>query len=138
VKTLYDFYVQIHISKRYHSGGASYVLSRESLRRFYEAYNDPASKCAKDGGVEDIEIAKCLRTKGVYPGKALDKENRELFHPLPFSHHFMGFFPDWLVQRAENPLQAHYNCCSTQTISFHYISPEEQYLMDFLLYRARV
>ncbi|CAF3690758.1 unnamed protein product [Rotaria sp. Silwood1] len=134
----FGYTFQIHIPKGYHSGGASYVLSRESLRRFYEAYNDPISNCTKDGGAEDIEIARCLRTKGVYPGKALDKENRELFHPLPFADHFQGFFPDWLVKRAENPLQSYYNCCSDQTISFHYISPAEQYLMDFLLYKARI
>ncbi|CAF1140956.1 unnamed protein product [Rotaria sordida] len=134
----FGYTFQFHVRKGYHSGGASYVLSRESLRRFYEAHNDPAANCAKDGGAEDIEIARCLRKKGVYPGKALDKENRELFHPLPFHEHFHGVFPDWLLKRAANPLQSHYNCCSNQTISFHYVSPDEQYLMDFLLYRARV
>ncbi|CAF5109573.1 unnamed protein product, partial [Rotaria sp. Silwood1] len=93
--------------------------------RFYQAYNDPASNCAKDGGSEDIEIAKCLHTKGVYPGKALDKKNRELFHPFPFSRHFQGALPDWLLRNAENRVQTHYNCCSDQTISFHYASPED-------------
>ena len=72
----------------------------------YEAHNDPKSECRKDGGAEDVEIAKCLRTKGVYPGKALDKQNRELFHPLPFGDHFRGSVPDWLVNYAENPLQS--------------------------------
>ncbi len=81
-------------------------MSRESLRRFYEAHNDPKSKCRKDGGAEDAEIAICLRTKDVYPGKALDKQNRELFHPLPFGDHFRGSVPDWLVKNAENPLQS--------------------------------
>ncbi|CAF3649480.1 unnamed protein product [Rotaria sp. Silwood1] len=100
----YNF--KVHVPKGYHSGGASYVLSRESLRRFYEAQQDPTSNCRKDGGSEDIEIANCLRTKGVYPGKSLDKQNRELFHPLPFVDHFRGFFPDWLATYAENPPQS--------------------------------
>ncbi|CAM4785865.1 unnamed protein product [Rotaria magnacalcarata] len=134
----FDFYVQVIVPKGYHSGGGSYVLSRESLRRFYEAHQDPALNCRKDGGSEDVEVANCLRKKGVYPGKSLDKQNRELFHPLSFADHFRGTFPDWLLQYAENPLGAHYNCCSDQTISFHYVPPEEQYLMNFLLYRTQV
>ncbi|CAF0795775.1 unnamed protein product [Rotaria sordida] len=131
----YNF--KIHVPKGYHSGGASYVLSRESLQRFYEAHKDPTSNCRKDGGSEDVEIANCLRTKGVYPGKSLDKQNRELFHPLSFTDHFRGLFPDWLETYAENPPQNNYNCCSDQTISFHYVRPEEQYLMYFLLYKTR-
>ena len=78
------------------------MLSQEALRRFYEAQTDPKSGCKKDGGSEDVEIAHCLRTKGVYPGKSIDKQNRELFHPLPFATHFKGSFPDWLGSYAEN------------------------------------
>jgi hypothetical protein len=57
----------------------------------------------KDGGRgEDVEIADCLRKKNVYPGKSIDKYNRERFHPLPFSNHFLGRFPSWLNRSAEN------------------------------------
>ncbi|CAF4621383.1 unnamed protein product, partial [Rotaria socialis] len=40
------------------------------------------------------------------PGKSLDNQNRELFHPLPFADHFLGAFPDWLVKYAQNPPQS--------------------------------
>ena len=39
------------------------MLSKEALRRFYEAHKDPKSDCREDGGSEDVEVAKCLRTK---------------------------------------------------------------------------
>ena len=96
--------------KGYHSGGGSYVLSRESLRRFYQAYNESPSKCRTDGGYEDVEIARCLRTKGVYPGNSLDEQNRERFHHLTFDDHFRGKWPHWFLSFVENPPQTVGSC----------------------------
>ncbi len=82
------------------------MLSQESLRRFYQAHQTPNTTCRKDGGHEDVEIAACLRTRGVYPGKSIDKYNRETFHPLTFTNHFRSKSqPGWLAAYAENPLQ---------------------------------
>jgi len=53
---------------------------------------------------EDVAIADCLRKKDVYPGKSIDKYNRERFHPLTFSAHFLGNFPRWLKKYSENKL----------------------------------
>lgn len=79
------------------------MLSREALRRFYQAHQDPKSACAKDGPQEDVRIALCLRTVHVFPGKSVDKHNRELFHPFSMGTHFAGTFPDLLKSDAENP-----------------------------------
>lgn len=114
--------------KGFHSGGASYVLSRESLRRFKQAHDDPNSNCRRDGGNEDVEIAKCLRTKGVFPGTARDDKNRELFHPLPFTYHFSGAFPEWLVIFSENPPES----VSLLKKLFSYLS------MYFFLFRVSI
>ena len=92
------------IPRGYQSGGAAYVLSRESMKRFYEAHQKPNTVCAKDGGPEDIEIARCLRSVGVYPGKSIDEFNRERFHSFSFANHFFGNVPSWLNSYAENPL----------------------------------
>ncbi|CAF0939274.1 unnamed protein product [Adineta ricciae] len=127
----YNF--KVLVDNGYHSGGASYVLSREALQRLYRAHQNPNNKtCRRDGGMEDIEIAKCLRKLGVYLGRSTDEDDRDLFHPLALPEHFLGIFPKWLETYAENPLKKHYNCCSDRSVSFHYMKPEEIYLMDFL------
>ena len=65
------------------------MLSREAVKRFYQAHQNPSTTCRKDGGAEDAEVAKCLRTVGVYPGKSVDEHNRERFHHLSFKAHFL-------------------------------------------------
>lgn len=107
--------LKILVEQGYHSGGAGYVLSRESLRRFAFVHQSTLNTCSKDGGSEDVEIARCLRKLGVYPGKSLDDLGRERFHPLPFSHHIQGLYPDWLYDLAENPLK---KVCQRKTKRF--------------------
>ncbi|CAF4000414.1 unnamed protein product [Adineta steineri] len=133
----FGYNYKVHVRRGMHAGGASYALSRESLRRFDEAHKDPNSTCLKDGGAEDIEIARCLRTKDVYPGQSLDKQNRELFHPLNYTAHFSGNINTTFGEMTEHPLQSGDNCCGDQTISFHYVDPDQIYLMDFCLYKLR-
>ncbi len=78
------------------------MLSHEAVTRFYQAYQKPNSACVKDGGSEDLEIAKCLRSVGVYPGKSVDEHNRERFHSHSFSTHFNGPIPPWVYDYSEN------------------------------------
>ena len=82
------------------------MLSREALRRFYQAHHEANSTCLRDGGRgEDVEIAECLRKKNVYPGQSIDQHGRERFHPLKFSNHYLGKFPKWLQKYAENQVR---------------------------------
>ncbi|CAF1330660.1 unnamed protein product [Adineta steineri] len=117
----------------YHQGGASYVLSREALKRFNEGHQKPNTTCRKYGGHEDIEIRACLRSEGVYMGNTRDEENRERFHPLNFYDLFVGPIPDWYKQRAA--LEPSYECCGDDVISFHYVPWNELYLIDSMWYR---
>jgi hypothetical protein len=81
----------------------------------------------KDGGAEDIEIAKCLRKAGVYPGKSVDGYNRERFHHLTFTSHFRGQFADWFIDFAENKPVA------VSSIFYYYL-----FTLKFSLFSFRV
>jgi hypothetical protein len=77
------------------------VLSREALKRFNEAHQESKTRCRKDGGDEDREIAKCLRSKGVYPGISVDNQKRTLFNPIKYTDHFTRSLPKWYIESAE-------------------------------------
>lgn len=78
------------------------MLSREAVQRFYQESGKVNTTCRPNDGAEDVEIANCLRNVGVYMGKSLDEQNRERFHALSFSDHFLGPMPGWLGAYAEN------------------------------------
>ena len=90
------------------------MLSRESLRRFHRGHQIPNStECPLEGELEDIDIAKCLRSEGVYVGNSLDELGRERFHPTSFEEHFSEAPPNWLFASAVYPVR---NVCSFSTI----------------------
>jgi glycoprotein-N-acetylgalactosamine 3-beta-galactosyltransferase len=143
----YGFNFKKVVPKGYQSGGAGYILSRESFARLGKVLNENYRFC-QNSGVEDIDIARCFRKLSVYPGSSIDELGRERFHPLDFDHHYNGKFNDrykWLNSYAENPLkkvfifgyfnlfdlylkvnwQKGFDCCSNSSISFHYIKEEQ-------------
>ena len=64
-------------------------------------------------------------------------DGREMFHPLTPRGAFTAEndgTKDWYRSMARTSLQGP-ECCSTQSISFHYITtPEALYCLDYLLY----
>lgn len=98
----YDF--KVIVNNGYHSGGASYLLSKEAFNRIGSKLNENFDFCP-NSGTEDVDVAKCLRILGVNPEPSIDDHGRERFHPLSLNDHFSGNFPEWLKQYAKNPLK---------------------------------
>ena len=123
----------------YNSGGAGYVFSRETLRRFKKALGDE-SICHKESFAEDVEVGKCLAAMGVKPGDTRDKGGRKTFMPLPPEHHLIpGFLPKdfWLWSYDYHQYKDGPSCCSDHAVTFHYIKPNMMYLMEYFVYHLR-
>lgn len=95
----YDF--KLFVDHGYHSGGAGYVLSNEAFTRIGSKLNQNLSFC-QNSGIEDVDVAKCLRNLGVYPNRSVDSLNRERFNPLSLINTYTGLSADWLYNYSAN------------------------------------
>ncbi|CAF0938805.1 unnamed protein product [Brachionus calyciflorus] len=118
----YDF--KSYVENGYHSGGAGYLISNEAFRRIGSKLNENFTYCP-DTGVEDLDIGKCFRKLGVYPNKSIDDLGRERFHILGVLDHYNGIYPQWVYEMSSNQVQKGFDCCSDNSISFHYMSQKE-------------
>ncbi|ALC39815.1 CG3119 [Drosophila busckii] len=144
---VYFGYQMSRYNVSYMSGGASYVLSREALRRFMsQAYgNSKLCPAPKTMGIEDFYMGICLQNVGVRlidSQRALPQlDERPKFMPINVANYLYNgniSIPDWLRAMSLNEIETGYNCCSNYSIAFHYTKPELMYLYEFFLYHLRV
>jgi len=113
----------------FNSGGAGYVLSRGTLRKFYETGLDhPDCNSHAHSPMEDVLIAECLR-KVFQIGltDTRDDQQRERFHPFAPGNHLIWKHPpkgetDWYEDyNKEWGIKTGADCCAPDSVSFHYI-----------------
>lgn len=125
------------VRQGYMSGGAGYVLSKESLRRFVKIGIPDENYCKQeDGEMDDVELGVCLEKLNVTAGDTRDWNGKGRMFPFDPNYFLFDGPPqdDWYSIYAFYPTNKGRNCCSERTISFHYINPEAMYALDFLIY----
>ena len=138
--SFYHGYTAKTIDRFYPSGGAGYVLSQGALLQLGEQILTKPEKlklCNKDEA-EDLNLAYCLASIGIYVTNARDENQLETFHPMTFEQHFLGKFTKWIEKNAQFDQKKGEQCCAPWTISFHSLSPEEMRMIHFLLYRIQI
>lgn len=127
----------------FNSGASGYFLSRKTMQALIEKWNDGDAVCAGSGSVwlqgnPGLLTAECLKSMGVDPVDSRDKDKRHIFHAFGLVRVVKNEVDDWYHKMHEDldailgddnkyhhKLQKGEMCCSSDTVSFHYVEYAE-------------
>jgi len=113
--------------------GTAIILSSATLKLFATAQQGNSSLCSYNQfrllkQAEDVALAQCLRTLGVYPHATWDKTGAERFMVLSPDTMRLGGedgeLPYWYKQFSMN-IKKGPGCCSAEAVAFHYVTVTE-------------
>ncbi|XP_050394357.1 glycoprotein-N-acetylgalactosamine 3-beta-galactosyltransferase 1 [Patella vulgata] len=127
-----------HNHTHYMSGGAGYIFSRTAVKSMVSECFLKYSNYFR-GGMEDIAVGQCAKMFHYnMVNVSTDALDREKFHSLHPGNYLDADVPEWLYRFSFSKVRTGFDCCSNETISFHYVSPKEIYLIDLFLYHIQI
>jgi glycoprotein-N-acetylgalactosamine 3-beta-galactosyltransferase len=119
----YGYNYKITVAQGYHSGGGGILFTYQSMKRIVNSIQK--GLCNDSVIFGDILIGLCSERSNVTMGNSLDELGRERFHALSLHNHYLENDTFSLEFYSSNLAKFGKECCSLQSISFHYTSPEE-------------
>lgn len=74
----------------YLAGGGGYAISSQIVHKLGASLLNDSRYCEIVSGIEDIELAMCLKKLNVTQGDSRDRKGRERFHCYSFNDHWNG------------------------------------------------
>jgi hypothetical protein len=124
----YGFKFNVIVPNGYIGGGAGILFSNETMSRLVKNFENKACDRFIDG-FGDITIGNCAHSVQVTTGDSLDAEKKPRFHPHDAKTHFYGPVPVPLYSAGSHNGKIGKDCCSLETISFHYVTLDDMYAM---------
>lgn len=134
----------------FNSGAAGYILSRETMRKLIQKFDEKDPKCwIKDDapnkawlqGNPGLVTNECLSSMGISPVDTRAKHKYHRFHAFPLTRIVSGSVDDWYTKKHQfeelsveltrgfdasySTLLSGEDCCSNDSISFHYVESNE-------------
>lgn len=122
-------------NESFHPESAGYILSRRSMQNLVDKWNedDPFCNDPKEGHPGFL-IAKCLlKVFGVSAEDTRDDGKYNVFHSFPLMRLVTGKVDQWYLDLSEHENLFGDDCCSDNTVSFHYV----EHLETRALYETR-
>ena len=136
---------QIPNGQLFNSGGAGYTLNRAALNLLIANLENEKCRPHQRVFAEDVNVAHCLKVNGVVPYDTRDSAGGERYHPFTPANHLGwrppakrkldGSSPDW-YENYNQPwgLKLGLECCSPQSVAFHYVKPDLMPHLSALLF----
>eukprot|EP00547_Thalassionema_nitzschioides_P018176 CAMPEP_0194240452 /NCGR_PEP_ID=MMETSP0158-20130606/6617_1 /TAXON_ID=33649 /ORGANISM="Thalassionema nitzschioides, Strain L26-B" /LENGTH=389 /DNA_ID=CAMNT_0038975147 /DNA_START=43 /DNA_END=1209 /DNA_ORIENTATION=+ len=110
-------------TKIFHPASSGYVLSRTTMQGLVQQWDDGA--CRTERSHPGFFISECL--KNVFHVRPMDTtlDDGQQFHSFPLIRLISGDVDDWYKKMSAVKFVGGVDCCSHNTISFHYMEAPE-------------